>query len=523
MTTNFDRVSVDREPNKRIGIGDGDHSYCDNRLTRHNDHIDSRWPLSVASNLVENGVGMASSTQGLPPSSALALQRQLELLKTERLPPTMDNKTRAFLPSSLTLAKHINGKTVAEQLCNGNSFSPTSVMNIKKLKEPAADDEMEVAFAKQNGNYANAWPHASSRPGERNTPENYQQKDSQHPKNQIQAQHQPNELQLQQQQLQNQLEYTLENSLQELQMQNQQQQYTLQNQLQEHSIQQNQQSPLQDYQFQNSQLYEDPDPYEPEEVEFDCLYPRDDHQSSVRFSQSLSVYDNFEDFDYSDVVCSPEVMTRKTIGTNKENNDCKLMFMLQRAKHCWFSRGELKKIKSERKEIVRALRKVNFDPNSIDQSLYELRGLEAYLSPEAIRTTLKKRRETLEMVFTEQNRQRQSEGGKSDVHNIQSASLKASEGFRTRALEVAERDANEALDLYLYDPEVVRLMSRSTEPSIMNCFRKSQDRKTVDESLHEPFGFMEIDDDNAGEGITTDSTLTFWANSSWAERNLMEE
>lgn len=137
--------------------------------------------------------------------------------------------------------------------------------------------------------------------------------------------------------------------------------------------------------------------------------------------------------------------------------------------------------------------------------------------------TLKKRRETLEMVFAEQSRQRQSEGEKSDVHNIQNASLKASEWFRTRALEVAERDANEALDLYLYDPEVVRLMSRSTEPSIMNCFRKSQDRKTVDESLHDPFGLMEIDDDNAGEGFTTDSTLTFWANSSWAERNLMEE
>lgn len=150
--------------------------------------------------------------------------------------------------------------------------------------------------------------------------------------------------------------------------------------MQEQSKQQNQKSPLPDCQFQNSQLFEDPDPYELEGDEFDCLYPRDDHQSQVRFSQSLSVYDNFEDFDYSDVVCSPEVKTRKTMGMNKESNDCKLMFMLQRAKHCWFSRGELKKIKSERKEIVRTLRKVNFDANSIDQSLYELRGLEAYLS-----------------------------------------------------------------------------------------------------------------------------------------------
>lgn len=212
------------------------------------------------------------------------------------------------------------------------------------------------------------------------------------------------------------------------------------------------------------------------------------------------------------------------MGMNKENNECKLMFMLQRAKYCWYSRGELTRIKSERKEIVRALRRVNFDVGSIDQSMYELRGLEAYLSPDAIRTTLKKRRETLERVFTEQGRQRQSEDGRRDPESIQMASSKGSEWFRTRAREVAERDANEALDLYLYDAGVVRLMSKSTTtPSIMNCFRQNSDRCTVDESLHEPFGFMEVEEDNTGDGVPNDSTLTFWANSSWAERNLMEE
>ncbi len=149
---------------------------------------------------------------------------------------------------------------------------------------------------------------------------------------------------------------------------------------------------------------------------------------------------------------------------------------------------------------------------------------ETNLQPDAIRTTLKKRRETLERVFTEQGRQRQSEDGRRDPESIQMASSRGSEWFRTRAREVAERDANEALDLYLYDQEVVRLMSKSTTtPSIMNCFRQNSDRCTVDESLHEPFGFMEVEEDNTGDCVPNDSTLTFWANSSWAERNLMEE
>mmetsp|Transcript_12132 Transcript_12132/g.25041 ORF Transcript_12132/g.25041 Transcript_12132/m.25041 type:complete len:511 (-) Transcript_12132:1733-3265(-) len=510
MTTNFERVSVDPEPNKRIGIGDGDNSYCENRLTRGNDRIDSRWPLSVsvASNLVvENGVAMAPSTQTLPSLPTQELQRQLDLLKTDRMPLTLDNTTLAFLPASLAVPKHNNNKTVGDSLCSGKplSPSPTSVIS-KKVKEPPADVKMEVAFSRQSGNYANPLH------------QNYEREENQHQNHPMQTEHQPNHHQLQHQQLQNQPQYKLDNLQQEYQLQKQQQQNTLQNQHQQP------QNPLQEYPLQNQQQHcQHPNEFQ-QEIEFDCLHPRDDHRSRVRFSQSLSVYDNFEDFDYSDADCSPQSTTRKMMGMNKENNECKLMFMLQRAIYCWYSRGELTRIKSERKEIVRALRRVNFDVGSIDQSMYELRGLEAYLSPDAIRTTLKKRRETLERVFTEQGRQRQSEDGRRDPESIQMASSKGSEWFRTRAREVAERDANEALDLYLYDAGVVRLMSKSTTtPSIMNCFRQNSDRCTVDESLHEPFGFMEVEEDNTGDGVPNDSTLTFWANSSWAERNLMEE
>lgn len=279
------------------------------------------------------------------------------------MPLTLDNTTRAFLPASLAVPKHTNNKTVGDSLCNGIplSPSPTSVIT-KKLKEPPADVKIEVAFSRKSGNYANPLH------------QNYEREENQHQNYPMQTKHQPNHHQLQQHQLQNQPQYKLENLLREHQLQNQQQQYTLQNQHQQP------QNPLQEYPLQNQQQHcQHPNEFQ-QEMEFDCLHPRDDHRSRVRFSQSLSVYDNFEDFDYSDADCSPQSTTRKMLGVNKENNECKLMFMLQRAKHCWYSRGELKRIKSERKEIVRALRRVNFDVGSIDQSMYDLRGLEAYLS-----------------------------------------------------------------------------------------------------------------------------------------------
>lgn len=248
------------------------------------------------------------------------------------------------------------------------------------------------------------------------------------------------------------------------------------------------------------------------------------------------MYDNFEDFDYSDGVhgtSSPEMTNRKTVSVNKEsNNDCKVLFMLQRARHCWYSREELKKIKNERKEIVRALRKVNFNVSVIDTSIYELRGLEAYLSPETLRTTLRKRKEALISVFNEQNRQRQSEHAKPNIESLQFVSLRASEWFRTRATEMAEKDAKEAHELYLNHPEVMRMMEyakgrgRNTA-TMTKVFQNQQgaaadqDISMVYEKLNESIGLMDIDDDT-GIGGLSDPTLSFWANSSWT-KDLMDE
>ena len=286
MTPNF--TAVKSEPNRRIDIGnmhqsDGD---CD--------RIDSRWSPMVASNMENEALMIPPSTS----SSIPALQEQLAMLRKERarLSASCQQATQDFVPP----------------ISHGNSFSPTSVMDIKRLKDPA-DTKMQeqVAFGRQSCNYAESWLPTK---GEHNYYNQYQPFGNQHGPNHVQKQYQ-----LQQQHLHNHQQY------------NQQQ----------------------------------------------CLHPRDDRRSRVRFSQSLSVYDNFEDFDYSDV-SNPEITNRKT--SNQEENDPKLSFLLHRAKHCWYSRDELKRIKSERKVIVRVLRMVNFDVRSIDPSVHELRGLEPYLS-----------------------------------------------------------------------------------------------------------------------------------------------
>jgi hypothetical protein len=72
-------------------------------------------------------------------------------------------------------------------------------------------------------------------------------------------------------------------------------------------------------------------------------------QRSVRFSPVLSIHSNCVD---------------------AEDNLLK----------CWYSKGELKNFKCERKTIIRMLKKVNFDPSQIDTSIFDLRGLEAYSS-----------------------------------------------------------------------------------------------------------------------------------------------
>ena len=149
--------------------------------------------------------------------------------------------------------------------------------------------------------------------------------------------------------------------------------------------------------------------------------------------------------------------------------------------------------------------------------------------PDIMGTTQRKRKEALQTVLNEQHRQRQSVGGKRNVELLQVASLKATEWFRTRAFVIAEKDAKEAQELYLNHPEVLRVVNflRSKGKNKTDSFHQQrdiaeQDGSTLYESFNESVGLMDIDDDDTGDGSGNDSSLLFWANSSWT-KDLMNE
>jgi hypothetical protein len=142
----------------------------------------------------------------------------------------------------------------------------------------------------------------------------------------------------------------------------------------------------------------------------------------------------------------------------------------------------------------------------------------------------------LESVLNEQQRQQQSLGGKRNVESLQLVSSRASEWFRTRAFQNAEKDAKEARRLCLNHPEVMRMMeffkassresntTRTTEGIVHKQQGIAEENiSMVCEVFHESFSLMDLDDDDvAGDGSGNDSTLNFWANSSWT-KDLMEE
>lgn len=485
MTTNFESMSLNLKTGSRIGIGDGDSSCGDNGLTQQQHHITDRidfpWPPLATSSSNNNELS------SLPPAQDVVIQQRQQQFFPKRgkqkftndpgrllLPSGRGNESRDNQFASLYAAHatNENNRIVGNGIplpenCNDSQEhfpSPNSVIDIKKTITKPIETKTQVDTWSTNQTEA-----------------------------QSQHQHQQHQLTIEQ--------------FNQLQHQLQQQQF-------QHGQTQNQQQ----HQQQNRHPQRDND--------FACLHPRDDQRSRVRFSPSLSVYDNFEDFDYNDDA------HENSLEINDIESDCKL-FLIRRARHLWYSKEELKKIKSQRKEIVRALKKVKFDVRAIDKSVYELRGLEAYLSPQIIGTTQRKRREALESVLNEQLRQRKSPSGKRNVQRLQLVSFRASEWFRTRALEFAERDAIEARH-FLNHPEVVRLMAfcknrREKNPRrTTECFLElegtttEQNLSSLRDVFHESFtSVMDLDDDGAGDA-GNNSTLSFWANSSWT-RDLMDE
>jgi hypothetical protein len=106
---------------------------------------------------------------------------------------------------------------------------------------------------------------------------------------------------------------------------------------------------------------------------------------------------------------------------------------------CWYTKEDLVGFKSERKVIVRRLKRYDWDASKIDTTKNELRGLEAYASIEFNTFMQNKRKEVIHGVLKEQNRQRSF--GTFDQDRISAVSCDASAWARSRAHELGNNDA----------------------------------------------------------------------------------
>lgn len=109
-------------------------------------------------------------------------------------------------------------------------------------------------------------------------------------------------------------------------------------------------------------------------------------------------------------------------------------------KRMWYSTNELATLKSERKAIIKILKKVNFKLDKLDQEAICLRGYEAYFSVSMNKATKYARELVLSVVLAEQSRQRMV--GVFDPESLRQLCGQASQWARDTALVLGITDAN---------------------------------------------------------------------------------
>lgn len=120
----------------------------------------------------------------------------------------------------------------------------------------------------------------------------------------------------------------------------------------------------------------------------------------------------------------------------------------EEVQHMWYNREELNEFKNERKEVVRVLKKANFNLSKVEATgLYCLRGYEPYFSVEVNKAMKYARTLVLSLVLQEQERQ-QAEGIYYDAYAMEQAVAPASEWARENALQLGRNDEVEAFDEY---------------------------------------------------------------------------
>ena len=112
---------------------------------------------------------------------------------------------------------------------------------------------------------------------------------------------------------------------------------------------------------------------------------------------------------------------------------------LDEVQRMWYSKEELAEFKNERRQVIRLMKKVNFDLNQINQEAICLRGYEPYFSMSMNKTTKYARQLVISIVLLEQRRQIMN--GVYDPESLRNTCSKSSQWARDIALELGNSDA----------------------------------------------------------------------------------
>jgi hypothetical protein len=123
----------------------------------------------------------------------------------------------------------------------------------------------------------------------------------------------------------------------------------------------------------------------------------------------------------------------------------------------WYSAEELATLKQERREIIRILKKVDFDLRRIDQEQVCLRGYEPYFSVAMNKATKYARALVSSVVLVEQSRQRMM--GIFDVDSMRERSSQASQWARDNGIALGSIDA-------VLNPLRAECLGRPNDPSL---------------------------------------------------------
>lgn len=107
----------------------------------------------------------------------------------------------------------------------------------------------------------------------------------------------------------------------------------------------------------------------------------------------------------------------------------------------WYSRGELEIFKVERRNLVKVLKKNDFDVDRVGNH-FCLRGLEPYFSIDANRTAKQVRDCALQTVFSEQTNQRRE--GRNEPETLRAVVMEATRSSQEIANRLGLSDAAEA-------------------------------------------------------------------------------